>query len=134
MYELTKYSTLNSRQKENYNFHKMASELAEYGYNSLRLNDDWQGADFLAIHVNGNNILRVQLKSRFTLNRKYEGKDLHVAFIDGDNCYVYPHDAAMNDVLEDDRILNSKSWLNKGRYSWNKLPRWAFKTLESYKI
>ena len=44
-----KYNELNPRQKENYNFHKVASALAEYGYNSMRLNDDWQGADFIAV-------------------------------------------------------------------------------------
>ena len=43
MRELIKvdYKTLNARQKENYNFHKVASALAEYGYNSMRLNDDF---------------------------------------------------------------------------------------------
>jgi len=29
--------------------HKVAAALADYGYNSMRLNDDWQGADFIAI-------------------------------------------------------------------------------------
>lgn len=43
------YTELNSKQKENYNFHKVASALADYGYNSMRLNDDWQGADFIAV-------------------------------------------------------------------------------------
>ena len=44
-----KYSQLNSKQKENYNFHKVASALADYGYDSMRLNNDWQGADFIAV-------------------------------------------------------------------------------------
>lgn len=35
------FNKLNARQKENYNYHKVASVLAEYGYNSMRLNDDW---------------------------------------------------------------------------------------------
>ena len=38
------YSKLNAKQKENYNFHKVSSALADYGYNSMRLSDDWQGA------------------------------------------------------------------------------------------
>ena len=42
------YKDLNSRQKENYNFQKVAGELADYGFNCLRLTDDWQGADFIA--------------------------------------------------------------------------------------
>ena len=74
------YGKLNSKQKENFNFHKVASALADYGYNSLRLNDDWQGADFIA--VNGDNMLKVQLKGRFTVDKKYIGKSILIAFIE----------------------------------------------------
>ena len=77
-----KYSDLNSRQKENYNFQKVAGELADYGYNCLRLNDDWQGADFLAVHINGDDVLKVQLKGRFTIDDKYLGKNIFIAFLD----------------------------------------------------
>lgn len=31
------YDDLNARQKENYNYHKVASALADYGYDSKRL-------------------------------------------------------------------------------------------------
>ena len=54
-----KYTSLNSREKENYNFHKVASALADYGYDSVRLNNDWQGADFIA--VKGDEMIKVQL-------------------------------------------------------------------------
>jgi len=77
-----KYSQLNSKQKENYNFHKIAGVLADYGYNSMRLNDDWQGADFISIHTDGNNMLKVQLKGRFTIDKKYLNKDIYIAFIE----------------------------------------------------
>tara|TARA_Y100000385_G_scaffold273944_1_gene316450 strand:+ start:108 stop:320 length:213 start_codon:yes stop_codon:yes gene_type:complete len=63
-----KYSQLNSKQKENYNFHKVASALADYGYDSMRLNNDWQGADFIA--VKNDEMLKVQLKGRFTVDIK----------------------------------------------------------------
>ena len=39
-----KYNELNAKQKENFNYHKVASSLADYGYDSMRLNNDWQGA------------------------------------------------------------------------------------------
>ena len=39
------YSKLNAKQKENFNFHKVAAALADYGYDSMRLNNDWEGAD-----------------------------------------------------------------------------------------
>jgi len=31
------YSELNSKEKENFNYHKIASALADYGYDSMRL-------------------------------------------------------------------------------------------------
>ena len=76
MKELIKvdYNSLNAKQKENYNFHKVAAALADYGYNSMRLNDDWQGADFIAIK--GEEMIKVQLKGRFTIDKKYLGKEI----------------------------------------------------------
>lgn len=47
------YNELNSRQQENYNFQKVSAVLADYGFVTMRLNDDWQGADFIAIHIDG---------------------------------------------------------------------------------
>ena len=70
------YNELNAKQKENYNFHKVAAALAEYGYNSMRLNDDWQGADFIA--VKGDDMLKIQLKGRFTVEKKYIGKTIYI--------------------------------------------------------
>jgi len=72
------YDKLNARQKENYNYHKVASALADYGYDCMRLNNDWQGADFIA--VKGDDMLKVQLKARFTLDKKYIGKDIYIGF------------------------------------------------------
>ncbi len=51
--EQIEYRTLNSKAQETYNFHKMAAILADYGYNCLWLNDDWNGADCIAIHIDG---------------------------------------------------------------------------------
>jgi len=64
--KLTKvdYSKLNARQKENYNFLKVSAVLADYGFMTMRLSDDWQGAAFTAQHIDGGTFLRVQLKSR----------------------------------------------------------------------
>lgn len=45
------YKNLNSKQKENYNFQKASTKLADYGYNCLRLSDDWNGADFIDLHI-----------------------------------------------------------------------------------
>ena len=41
--QLTKivYAELNARQKENYNFAHVSGVLADYGFTTMRLTDDW---------------------------------------------------------------------------------------------
>ena len=48
-----KYEDLNARQQENYNFLKISAVLADYGFMTLRLSSDWQGADFIAQNNDG---------------------------------------------------------------------------------
>lgn len=133
-FEPVSYQSLNARQKENYNFHLIAARLAGYGYNSMRVTDDWQGADFIACHLDGEKFLKVQLKSRFTLDRKYEGKEIYVAFRHHDQCYVYPHDIMVQEVERLGKINDSKSWAENGSYSWPQPPVWAATILENYKV
>ena len=136
MPNLTKinYSELNSRQQENYNFQKVAGYLADYGFNCLKLSDDWQGADFLAIHVDGELFLKVQLKGRLTLNQKYSGKNIHIAFLDGQDCYLYPHDELRDLILSSNKVAHTKSWIECEAYDWPTIPEWAKKILENYKL
>lgn len=135
MFEKFPYSDLNSRQKENFNFHKVAARLADYGFNCLRLTDDWQGADFIACHINGDTFLKVQLKGRFVIERKYQGKDIHIAFIHGDTVYLYNHDQLVSH-LESNGLIGDESvtWHEKGFRSWPSPPVWAIKYLEEFRI
>jgi hypothetical protein len=119
-YSQVSYSSLNSKQRENYNFHKVAATLADYGFNSLRLNDDWQGADFIAVHISGNDMIKIQLKGRFTMDKKYVGKDLYIAFLENKKVKLYYHDDAINMIPEN--IENSTSWIRDGLYTWGKTP------------
>lgn len=86
------FADLNAKQKEIYNFQKVAGILADYGYNCIKLSDDWQGADFLAYHKDGDQTLKVQLKSRCTVDPKYLGKDIYIAFPSRGAWYLIPHD------------------------------------------
>ena len=44
------YREFSGKQKEVYNFQKVPAKLADYGFNCIKLDDDWMGADFLAYH------------------------------------------------------------------------------------
>ena len=70
-----RYRDLNARQKENFNFMKLSAVLADFGFAMLRLTDDWKGADFIAQHIDGDTFLKVQLKGRAVVDKKYVGKD-----------------------------------------------------------
>ena len=118
MFKRIAYQRLNSRQKENYNFQKVAAHLADFGFNCLRLSDDWQGADFIACHIDGNMFLKVQLKGRLNIDKRYSGKDIHIAFCDEGTWYLYPHDAVRDLLLAEGLMAGSKSWDTDGGYSW----------------
>lgn len=111
------YSNLNSRQKEIYNFQKLAGIMADYGFNCIKLADDWQGADFLAYHIDGISTLRVQLKSRLTIDSKYQKKDLHMAFPYKEAWYLVDHDHLVKLAESHTNWLKTASWVDKGGYS-----------------
>ena len=128
------YKDLNSRQKETYNFHRVAGRLAEYEYNSILLSDDWLGADFIVYHNDGKRFYRVQLKGRMTIDDKYTGKDLFIAFVDGNRVYVYPHDEMANRIDAADRINNSSSWSKYRSYSWPGVTSWLRNLLDEFEV
>jgi hypothetical protein len=116
MLKRIEYTKLNSKQKEIYNFQKIAGKLADFGFNCIKLADDWQGADFLAYHKDGKETLLVQLKSRITIDKKYLNKGLYMAFPVHGNWYLILHDELVEKVDRNTNWLNAKSWVNKGLY------------------
>lgn len=135
MFTRIAYSALNSRQKENYNFQKVAARLADYGFNSIRLTDDWQGADFIAVHIDGETFLKVQLKGRLIIDRKYSGKGIHIAFLHNDQLYLYDHDRFVEHLEKSNLIgADSVTWHQQGFRSWPVPPAWAITYLAEYRI
>jgi len=131
--ERVPYTQLNARQKENYNFQKLSAILADYGLVTLRLNDDWQGADFIAQHISGETFLKVQLKSRLTFEKEYQGKDLYIAVRSDGEWFLYPHDELLKRVLAETNIGNTESW-SRGGYSFPSLSDRLRELLEPYRI
>jgi hypothetical protein len=128
------YRDLNSRQQEISNFQKVAAILADYGFNCIKLADDWQGADFLAYHIDGNNTLRVQLKARLSIDRKYVGKNLYMAFPSNNSWYLVEHDRLVDLVSEHANWLNTTSWVDKGIYSSKAPNRLLLAALEDFRL
>jgi hypothetical protein len=128
------YASLNARQKENFNFLKLSAILADYGYMTMRLSDDWQGADFIAQHVDGGTFLKVQLKARLAFGKKYMGKDLYVAFPAEGEWYLYPHDELLERVLATTRVGGTASWSANGGYTFPTLSQQMRELLAPYRI
>lgn len=110
------YESLNARQQEVYNFQKISALLADYGFSCLKLSDDWQGADFIAYHMQTGETLKVQLKGRVTIDKKYIGKQIHIAFCNLDDWYLVEHDILINLVEKHTNWLGTHSWIGKGNY------------------
>lgn len=130
------YSELNDRQKETYNFQKVSSILSDYGFATIKLNDDWQNADFIAQHIDGITFLKVQLKSRLTLDKKYKNKNIHICFPNKETWYLYDHDELLEIFLQkySNKMAESKSWKERGGYSWPSLSKTHLLILEKYKL
>ncbi len=135
-FQKVEYKELNSKQKETYNFQKVSGILAHYGFATIKLNDDWQSADFIAQHIDGNTFLKVQLKARLTFNKKYIGKNIYVCFPYNDDWYLFDHDNLLNIFLEkfSKGMATSISWKDRGEYSWNGLSIDILAILNDYKL
>jgi len=134
-FQRTDPKSLNSKQIESYNLQKLSSVLADYGFTTIPLRDDWNGADFLASHLDGT-ILGIQLKGRPTFDKKYHGKGLWIAFPDSSRniWYVYPHDECLTITLNLGKILDTESWKKKGNYHFPTIPEWLENLIKPYKI
>lgn len=132
------YGSLNPRQQEAFNYQKVSGLLADYGYLTLRLSDDWRGADFIAQHVSGGHFLKIQLKGRLTFNRKYRGRDLMLCFPDPHRTsrawYLYPHDLALDQVLDAGLMRGTKSWDQAGHYHFPALSVKLRELLAPYRL
>jgi hypothetical protein len=134
-FQRVKYEDMNACQKEIFNFQKVSSVLADFGFATYRLTDDWNGADFLAVHFDGIQFLRVQLKGRLAFEKKYQGKNLWVCFRHLGFVYLYPHDEVLLEVLKATQVGTTKSWLKpNGGYSFPVPPKSLEKVLEKYRL
>jgi hypothetical protein len=113
-FERVSYGDLKGKHQENYNFAKASALLANFGFTTLRLTDDWHGVDFIAHNPNGITLF-VQLKGRFTIDKKYLWKQIYVCF----PCiekggqmrtwFLYPHDELAG-YLRESGGIGAEAW------------------------
>jgi hypothetical protein len=132
------YDELNPKEKEDFNFAKISSKLADYGYRTIRDFNDWDGADFYCIGrgCDLGEALKVQQKGRLTFDKKYLGKKLYIAFEykPTNTLYIYPHDELLQELVRQTNIENTSSWTQNGKYSFNKISEPILRLLDKYKL
>lgn len=123
------YNDLNLKAKEMYNFQKVSAVLADYGFTCMWLNNDWEGADFIAVHYDGFTTLKVQLKARMWFDKKYLNKDIYMCFREDDETYLYPHDELLAKIP-----IYKTAVENKGFRHLNNIPVKYKDILDEYKL
>jgi hypothetical protein len=129
-----KYEELNSRAKETYNFQKVSALLVDYGFATNWLNVDFESADFIAVHFNGIDILKIQLKGRVTIDKKYLNKNIYITFPFNGEYYLVPHDVLIEITSRTTNWLESSSWIDNGGYSSQSPNNEMKKALDLYKL
>ncbi|HXB63067.1 MAG TPA: hypothetical protein VNU94_09495 [Acidobacteriaceae bacterium] len=128
------YKELGSRHQEAYNFQKVSAVLADFGFATIRLTSDWEGADFIAQHLDGKTFLKIQLKGRLTFGKKYRDKDIYVCFRQDDDWYLYPHDEVLEQLLQRGLFSGTTSWEVAGGYDIPRIPNHLKELFEPYRI
>ena len=128
-----KYTKLDGRQQEVFNFQWLSGVLATYGYHTHRIPDDWLGADFIARHMVSGEQIMVQLKSRLHFAKKYQNKNIWVAFRHHDRGYLFPHDKVLGQYLRINSLRSSGSW-QKGEVHWSSPTKALLRLLAPYEL
>ncbi len=90
------------------------------------------GIDMIAHHEKTREIRLIQQKSRWTIDKKYHGRDLWVAFPDATFWYLVPHDHLVETAHES--LADTISWRDRGLYHRSPLSATQRVDLSSYRI
>lgn len=83
--------------------------------------------------------LTIQVKSRMTLARKYQNKDIWIAFIQDDDIFVFPHDLVLREFHDLQKkkgvpVEASRAWRDEGIIHWRRLTKDLKKILAPYRL
>ena len=114
------YDELNTKQKDIFNFQKVASLFADYGFNCIKLSDHSQGTDFLAFHSDEVITLKVLLQTSLAIYKRCMNKHLYVCFpvpnVVGRTWYLIHHDELVGIIGRVTNWSNMRSWFDEGMY------------------
>lgn len=92
----------------------LSTRLLDLGYNVFLPVFD-EGIDLIAHRESDGDLKLIQQKGRWSILRKYEGRNIWIAFPNAGNWYLVPHDEMLG-WSEIAHYLTTPSWLEKGAY------------------
>ncbi len=118
------------------NRQRLIALAMERGYNAfLPVYDD--GIDLILCREHGRggsaDLVKVQLKSRWTIHRKYLGRDIWIAFPDGGDWYLAPHDQLVK-LADEAGFTTSASWTENGSYHRSPISDQLRRAMDQWRI
>ncbi|CAN5405155.1 hypothetical protein BH10PSE6_BH10PSE6_08570 [soil metagenome] len=114
-----------SQVREVINRNTVISLALEQGFNAFLPVYDG-GVDFILYRESDLEVRKVQLKSRWTIDRKYVGRDIWIAFPIAGEWYLMRHDEMLRDAVSEG-VTTTASWINDGLYSRPRMSAAAIK-------
>lgn len=108
-------SRYRSQVREVINRNTVVSLALDQGFNAFLPVYDG-GVDFILYRESDGVVRKVQLKGRWTIDRKYIDRDIWMAFPIAGAWYVMPHDE-MVALAEAEGVTKTVSWTEGGAYS-----------------
>lgn len=91
------------------------------------------GIDFIAHRESDDNVMLIQQKSRWTIARKYVGRNIWIAFRDDGEWFLAPHDELVS-LAEAAGYTATLSWTERGIYHRAAMTRDLREQCEKYRI
>lgn len=126
-------TVMSNRYIERLNYMRLSYYLVNCGFFTQWSSVDDRGADFIAIKYDSSAVYRIQLKSRATLDDKYKGKDLYMAFPLDSNSPEKDWVIVSYDDLEN-ICGHYKSYIGKGSWSTGRVSKDCRKKLAKASI
>ena len=118
--------------QEAYNYAKVASVLADYGFECQHYWNDVNGADFIAHNAELGVTLPIQQKSAMQVEPKYRGKGLWIVFQWCRVWYLIKHDELWDIIANNTTAMQTKSFQKEQRVFKHKPSKELKALLEPY--
>jgi hypothetical protein len=125
-------SRYRSQVREVINRNTVISLALEQGFNAFLPVYDG-GIDFILYRESGLEVRKVQLKARWTIDRKYIKRDIWIAFPVAGDWYLMPHDEMLRDA-DLEGVTKTIAWIKDGLYSRPRMSVAAIKKCSKYRF